>query len=643
MCGIAGFWTPERAVDNGLPTLRRMTTAISHRGPDADGHWSDEAAGMFLGHRRLSIIDLSAAGHQPMISIGGRYVISYNGEIYNFGELRSELEAHAVRFRGHSDTEVLLAAIERWGLVAALQKSAGMFAIALWDRRERTLTLARDRIGEKPLYYGWSGRSFLFGSELKALRQHPDWRAEIDRAAIAVYLRHSYIPAPHSIYAGVRKVVPGTIVVVGPGRQLREQRYWSMAEAAEHGTSNPLAISETEAASELERLLQRTIRQQMVADVPLGAFLSGGVDSSLVVAMMQAASTRPVKTFTMKFDEAGYDESAHARAVAGHLETEHTELTVTPADALAAIPLLPEVYDEPFSDSSQVPTLLVSKLARQHVTVSLSGDGGDEFFGGYPRYAHIIGLWRKLRWTPYPVRLLCARALQAVPVSRWDAMLGCLPASSWAHTVANGERLHRLAAILPFASLEGIYRRGVGHRAGAEAVSLRSRADVTRLIWEEEYPAIRHPLHRLMYQDSVNYLPDDILTKLDRAAMATGLETRAPFVDHRMVEFAWRIPAPFNYQNGRGKRLLRQVLDRFVPAAIIERPKMGFSIPLDEWLRGPLRDWADTLLGEVRLKREGFFDVAAVREQWSQHQQGRRHRHCLLWDVLMFQAWLERQ
>jgi asparagine synthase (glutamine-hydrolysing) len=643
MCGLAGFWTPDHGVRDGLATLTTMTDAIRHRGPDADGHWCDQEAGMFLGHRRLSIIDLTQAGAQPMVSARGRYVISFNGEIYNFRELRTDLEGDDVRFRGHSDTEVLLAAIERWGVVAALQKCAGMFAIALWDRHDRTLVLARDRIGEKPLYYGWSGRSFLFGSELKALRKHPDWCGEIDRAAIAVYLRHSYIPAPHSIYLGVRKVAPGTIVAIGPGRQVREERYWSMAEAAERGTTNPLMIGEADAALELERLLQRSVRQQMVADVPLGAFLSGGVDSSLVVAMMQAVSTRPVKTFTMKFNEAKYDESAHARAVACHLKTEHTELTVTPADALSVIPSLPEIYDEPFSDSSQVPTLMVSKLARQHVTVSLSGDGGDEFFGGYPRYTHMIRLWKKLRWSPYPVRVLCAQALQAVPVRAWDTILRRMPESAWAQLFVNGDRVHKLAALLPFGSLETIYQRGLSHWPEPKTVRLSSSEASTLRGREEGWPDLRLPLHQLMYQDSIRYLPDDIFAKVDRAAMAVGLETRAPLVDHRIVEFAWQIPAPFNYENGRGKRLLRRVLDKFVPAALIERPKMGFGVPIDEWLRGPLRDWADALLGEARLKREGYLDARAVRQKWNEHQQGDRHWHYQLWDVLMLQAWLERQ
>jgi asparagine synthase (glutamine-hydrolysing) len=622
VCGVAGFWTPDHPVHNGVATLTAMTDAIRHRGPDSDGRWYDEAAGMFLGHRRLSIIDVSPGGAQPMVSASGRYVISFNGEIYNFQELRTEHERRGVQFRGHSDTEVLLGAIERWGVVAALQKCAGMFAIALWDRHDRTLVLGRDRIGEKPLYYGWSGRSFLFGSELKALRKHPEWRGQLDRNAIAVYLRHSYIPAPHSIYVDVRKVVPGTLVVVSPDRRIREQRYWSMAEAAERGAASPLVMREAEAADELERILRQTVRQQMVSDVPLGAFLSGGVDSSLVVGLMQAESVRPVKTFTIKFDDVGYDESAHARAVAEHLKTDHTELTVKASDALAVIPSLPDMYDEPFADSSQIPTYLVSKLARQQVTVSLSGDGGDEFFGGYPRYAHVLQLWNKLRWSPYTVRLLFGRALSAVPVGGWEVLFRNAPASIRARAFARGDRMHKLAAVLTYQTLEATYRRFVTDWPDPEGLALGATEASTVLTREQDWPALLEPLHRLMYQDSVSYLPDDIFTKVDRASMAVSLETRAPLVDHRVVEFAWRIPAAFNFENGRGKRMLRHVLDRFVPAAIIDRPKMGFGVPIDRWLRGPLREWAETLLSEERLRRDGFFDAGAVRQKWNEHLQG---------------------
>jgi len=518
-----------------------------------------------------------------------------------------------------------------------------MFAIALWDRHERRLVLGRDRIGEKPLYYGWAGHSFLFGSELKALRQHPAWLGEIDRNAVAVYLRHNYIPAPHSIYVGVRKVVPGTVVMVDSGRRIREERYWSMAEAAERATANPLVMSEAEAADELEHTLRQTVRESMVSDVPLGAFLSGGVDSSVVVALMQAESGRPVKTFTIKFDEVEYDESAHARAVAEHLKTDHTELTVTPADALAVIPTLPDIYDEPFSDSSQIPTYLVSQFARQHVTVSLSGDGGDEFFGGYPVYATVMPLWDKLKPIPYAARTVFGHALSAVPVSGWDTVIRNAPASFRARAFARGDLVHKLADVLTCRSLEATYRRVVTHWSQPDALVLGATEASTVLTRDQEWPALVEPLHRLMYQDSVSYLPDDIFVKVDRASMAVSLETRAPLVDHRVVELAWRIPVAFNYENGRGKLLLKRVLDRHVPRALFERPKMGFGVPIDEWLRGPLRQWADTLLDEERLKREGFFDASAVRQKWDEHQQGIRRWQSLLWVILMFQSWLERQ
>jgi asparagine synthase (glutamine-hydrolysing) len=643
MCGIAGFWTPGHADRDALTTLGAMTDAIRHRGPDAAGHWCDEHAGIFLGHRRLSIIDLSPAGSQPMVSPSGRYVISFNGEIYNFQELREELTRAGVRFRGQSDTEVLLAAIEEWGLVAALQRSAGMFALALWDCHSRTLTLGRDRIGEKPLYYGWCGRTLLFGSELKALRRHPRWKADIDRNALAVYLRHAYVPAPYCIYTGIRKIVPGTVTVIAADGGATEHRFWSMAQAAERGEAEPLRASQAEIADEMERTLRRTIRQQMVADVPLGAFLSGGVDSSLVVALMQAESGRRVKTFTIKFDEPEYDESAHARAVADHIGTEHTEVSVTASQARAVIPSLPQIYDEPFSDSSQIPTYLVSRLARQHVTVSLSGDGGDELFAGYPRYRLTLQLWNKLGWSPLVVRMGVSQALRAVPAVGWDRFFKRTPRSIRARPFARGDRIHKLAAILAYPSIESTYRRFVTHWPEPEQIVANSTEPPTALTRQHEWPGLSEELHRLMYLDAVSYLPDDIFVKVDRATMAVSLESRAPLVDHRVVELAWRIPAAMNYRHGRGKRVLRTVLDRFVPSALLERPKMGFGIPLSEWLRGPLREWADDLLAERRLKTQGYLNPAAVRAKWDEHQHGERRWHYLLWDVLMFQAWLDAQ
>jgi len=621
---------------------RAMTDAIRHRGPDGDGHWCDEAAGLFLGHRRLSIIDLSPAGAQPMVSTTGRYVITFNGEIYNFEDLRNELGATVV-YRGHSDTEVMLAAIERWGVSGAIERCAGMFAFAVWDRETRRLYLGRDRIGEKPLYYGWIGRTFVFGSEIKALKAHPAWQGTINRDALSLFLRHNYIPAPYSIFNGILKVRPGTIVSVDASRHVTEHTFWSMAEVAARGAADPVGMDEEEASRHLESLLRRTVRQQMISDVPLGAFLSGGVDSSLVVGLMQAESSRPVRTFTIKFDEPQYDESGHARAVADHLRTDHTALTVTADDARAVIPSLPEIYDEPFSDSSQIPTFLVSKLARQHVTVALSGDGGDEFFAGYPRYALTLQLWNKLSRSPQLLRKLAASTLRSVPVRMWDRVFDSTPAALRRRVVVRGDRVHKLAALLSHQSIEEMYRRFVSGFPEPSAIALGSSEPLTALTDRERWPAVPTALQRLMYIDSVSYLPDDIFVKVDRAAMAASLETRAPLVDHRVAEFAWRMPAHLNFQGNRGKLVLRRILDRYVPREIIERPKMGFGVPIDEWLRGPLRDWAETLLGDERLRREGFFDAAAVREKWIEHLDGRRRWHAPLWNVLMFQAWLERQ
>jgi asparagine synthase (glutamine-hydrolysing) len=537
----------------------------------------------------------------------------------------------------------MLAAFERWGVNRAIERCAGMFAFGLWDRKERRLFLGRDRIGEKPLYYGWIGRTLVFASEVKALKAHPAWRGEVNRDALALFLRHNYIPAPHSIYKGILKIRPGTIAAVDASRQVTEHTFWSMAEAAERGAANPIRTDDEDASRQLEHLLRRTVRQQMVSDVPLGAFLSGGVDSSLIVGLMQAESARPVKTFTIKFDEPAYDESRHARAVADHLKTDHTELTVTAEDARNVIPSLPDVYDEPFSDSSQIPTYLVSRLARQHVTVALSGDGGDEFFAGYPRYAATLQLWKGLSRSPQLIRTFAGYTLRSVSVRRWNRLAAIAPAAVGRHSFALGDRAHKLARLLSHASLEETYRQFVTHWPNPAETALHASEPATALTDRDRWPTMPTALQRLMYLDAVSYLPDDIFVKVDRAAMAVSLETRAPFVDHRVAEFAWRMPADLNFRGNRGKLTFRRILDRYVPRQIIERPKMGFGVPIDEWLRGPLRDWAEALLSEDRLRREGFFDPAGVRQKWNEHQQGHRRWHYHLWDVLMFQAWLERQ
>jgi asparagine synthase (glutamine-hydrolysing) len=652
MCGISGIVDSSRRVpSHELESVAtRMADAIRHRGPDDSGVWADAGAGVALSHRRLSILDLSAEGHQPMLSADGRFVIVYNGEIYNFAELRSELENCHHAFRGHSDTEIMLAAFTQWGLEAALKRFTGMFAFALWDRATQTLHLVRDRMGEKPLYYGWAGGVFLFGSELKALRAHPQWQGEINRDALALFLRHNYVPAPHSIYTGIRKLTPGTlfslpVVKARPGELPSPAPFWNLKAVAEAGVANPFTGTESEATDSLEKLLKRAVARQTVADVPLGAFLSGGIDSSTIVALMQAQSGRPVKTFTIGFHEAGYNEAEFARDVAAHLGTEHTELYATPEEAMAVIPRLPAIYDEPFSDSSQIPTFLVSQLARQHVTVSLSGDAGDELFGGYPRYPLAQSIWSKVGRAPRAGRAALARFLRSVEVKTWDRGLGWLgklsPNSPWADRV--GDRLHKLADILPVDAPELIYRGLVSHWKEPEQIVIGAQEPATALNDPGQWAHLPDFFQRMMYLDAVTYLPDDILVKVDRASMAVSLESRVPLLDHSVVEFAWRIPLAMNVRNGQGKWLLRQVLYRHVPRKLIERPKMGFGIPVDVWLRGPLRDWAEQLLGAKRLADEGFLSPAPIRQKWEEHVSGKRNWQHYIWDVLMFQAWREAQ
>ena len=633
-------------------TLRQraaaMATSLKHRGPDDEGGYEEAHNGVALAHRRLAILDLSPAGHQPMASACGRYVIAFNGEIYNHMELRQELEqlGRAAAWRGHADTETLLAAVSAWGIEAALRKCVGMFALALWDRELRILTLARDRLGEKPLYYGWVQGVFLFASELKALRAYPGFGAQIDRGALALYLRHNCIPAPHTIYQGIRKLPPGTLLTIATGDEdAKPMPYWSLGEAAERGQDDLFPGDEVEAADELERLLGGAVAGQMVADVPLGAFLSGGIDSTTVVAMMQARSRQPVRTFTIGFHEGAYNEATEAKLVAAHLGTQHTELYVSPAEAMALIPRLPSLYDEPFADSSQIPTFLVSQLARQQVTVSLSGDGGDELFGGYNRHYWAAHLWRRLGHLPRPLRGVLAAAMQALPPTAWDTMFAALgrflPRSLRQRNP--GDKLHKLAEVVAARDPEDIYLNLVSHwKSPLEVV--RADAEPATLLTD---PAARVRLegfeNRMMYLDSVTYLPDDILTKVDRAAMGVSLETRVPMLDHRVVEFAWRLPLAMKIRRGQGKWLLRQVLYRHVPPELVERPKAGFGLPVGDWLRGPLRDWAESLLNEHRLGQEGFFHPAPIRALWAEHLSGRRNGSYHLWDVLMFQAWLEQE
>jgi asparagine synthase (glutamine-hydrolysing) len=639
MCGIAGFWSRSSAHDARAVTTE-MTDAIRYRGPDDSGCWVDASAGIALGHRRLSIIDLSPEGHQPMPSASGRWVMAFNGEVYNFEEIRRQLPD--CRWRGHSDTEVMLEAIDTWGLEAAVRRFLGMFAFALWDRQEQKLHLVRDRLGIKPLYYGWSGNTFLFASELKALRAHPDFCPRINRDALALYVRHNYIPAPHSIYEGVYKLPPGAILTL-PGWDARPspQPYWSVREVAFEGSHHPLSLPDGEAVDQLEQLLRDAVRLRMVADVPLGAFLSGGVDSSVVVALMQSLSSRPVKTFSIGFYEEEYDEAKCAAAVARHLGTDHAELYVTPAEAMAVIPRLPEMFDEPFADSSQIPTFLVSQLARREVTVSLSGDGGDELFAGYTRYPWTLKTCQALRRIPRPVRAAAARTMSAIPISAGNALFSLLnPVLPRRYRqVRGGDKLHKLANILGSARPGEVYKRALTHWSQPDAVVCGGSEPRTVVTDETRWADVGTFLQQMMFIDQVSYLPDDILTKVDRASMAVSLEARVPLLDHRVVEFAWRVPDNLKLRDGATKWLLRQVLDRYVPRHLIERPKMGFGVPIGHWMRGPLRDWAEDLLSEARLNAEGVFATALVRQVWEDHLGGSRNWQYPLWDILMFQAW----
>ena len=646
MCGLAGFLVPNGRSGALDAIARDMAETLAHRGPDDAGVWTDEAAGIALAHRRLSVVDLSPAGHQPMRSKSGRFVIVFNGEIYNHRDLRARVEAEgrAPAWRGHSDTEVFLEAISAWGVRRALEASVGMFALALWDCAERTLTLARDRLGEKPLYYGWAGETLLFASELKALRRHPAWSGEIDRAALALLLRHNNVPAPYSIYRGIKKLEPASYLVFGPARREGTAHvYWDAARLALAAEQDPFHGTPEEAVDELESLLRQSIGGQMLADVPLGAFLSGGVDSSTVVALMQAMSPRPVKTFSIGFEEAGYDEARHAKRVARHLGTDHTELYVTMREAMAVIPRLSGIYCEPFADSSQIPTCLVAELARRHVTVSLSGDGGDELFSGYTRYLLADRLWPALAIVPAAVRRGAASLLTRMTAAEWNAAarfpLAVLPRRL--RPALPGDKLHKAAQVVALESPGDVYRALISQWQGPNDIVIGGKEPERASASRAGMAPASSPVRRMMLEDLVGYLPDDILVKVDRAAMAVSLESRVPLLDHRLVEFSWRLPMEIVRRRGRSKWPLRQVLYRYVPQALIERPKMGFGVPIDTWLRGPLRDWAESLLGEARLEREGFFNPGPIRRAWAEHLAGHRNLQHQLWTVLMFEAWLE--
>lgn len=620
-----------------------MARPLAHRGPDDAGAWTDPGAGVVLAHTRLAVIDPTPHGSQPMISADGRHVLVFNGEIYNHRALRAQLGRPSREFRGESDTETLIEAIARWGVVGALERADGMFAFAVWDRQRKHLTLARDRVGEKPLYYGWIGQQFAFGSELKALRALPEFAPQIDRSALTLYFRFGYLPAPTSIYQGISKLSPGTVLEVpesaspwsGPGPT---RRYWSLREVAGRGAGDQDERPAEAVVDELEAVLSRSVQDRMVADVPLGAFLSGGIDSTAIVAMMQRMSRQPVQTFTIAVDDSAYDESRHAAAVAAHLGTEHTEMRVTGREALELVPSIPHVYDEPFADSSQIPTMLISELTRKHVTVALSGDGGDELFGGYTRYLLYRRIWDQIGWLPARFRELLAGGIKKVPDQLWDR-LEHLPGV--AQRVSRPrEKAKKLAAVLPLQSPEAMYRALMSQWSDPAALVLG--ADEPAPVFDQwaGYGGLVDPTQRLMLLDSLTYLPDDILTKVDRASMAASLEVRVPFLAREVIDFAWGVPIGLKIRESEGKWVLRQLVDRHVPRHLMERPKMGFGIPLGDWLRGPLRPWAEDLLSPSRLRSDGYLAVEPVRHAWRLHLAG-ADATFPLWTVLMFQAWVE--
>ncbi len=641
MCGIAGLWDrrAEMAAEVLAGTARAMADVMAYRGPDAGGIWCDVAAGVGLGHRRLAIVDLSPAGAQPMVSSCGRYVLSYNGEVFNADDLRPELVAAGRSFRGHSDTEVIVEGIAVWGLKATVERLIGMFAFALWDRQERVLTLVRDRLGIKPLYWARFGSVLLFGSELKALRVHDGWTPELNRDAVASFLRLAYVPGPHTIYRGVSKLPPGSILTARADGSVEIESYWTLEDVARAGQAARFQGSDAEAIDALDTLLNDAVRRRMVADVPLGAFLSGGIDSSTVVALMQANSPRPVRNFSIGFHEEGFDEAQHAAKVARHLGTDHTELYVSPAHALDIIPQLPAMYDEPFADASQIPTFLVSEMTREHVTVALSGDGGDELFAGYNRYFQARTALRRLGLLPHPARHLAAAVLRGVPAPAWTSLSQLIPTRHRPPQL--GDKIHKLARVMTGGS-EDFYRLITSHWTDPDSVVVDG-CETAGLIQHPGLAAlVPDRVERMQYIDTLTYLPDDILTKVDRASMAVSLEARVPLLDHRVVAFSWTLPPRLKIRGGTGKWLLRQVLDRYVPRALVERPKMGFGVPIDSWLMGPLRPWAEALLDESRLRREGVFDPAPIRRKWEEHLAGSRNWQYPLWNVLMFQAWRER-
>ena len=641
MCGIAGIidYISQPSEGSLLESANLMADAITNRGPDDNGVWVDEQNGIALSHRRLSIIDRSSAGQQPMMSNDGRYIIAYNGEIYNFKELRNELKSIGKVFKGNSDTEVILEACATWGIHKTIGRLIGMFAFALWDKKEKTLYLVRDRLGIKPLYWGSFGSLFLFGSELKALRAHRGWEPKINRDALTSFMRFSYVPSPMSIYEGISKLAPGCILTIQPGKKAQLDSYWSLSDVVRKGKRSELDVSDDEATDALDNLLSDAVSRRMVADVPLGAFLSGGIDSSTIVALMQAQSSRPVHSYSIGFQETGFNEAQHAADVARHLGTDHTELYVTPKEAQEVIAKLPDIYDEPFADSSQIPTYLVSSLTRRHVTVALSGDGGDECFAGYNRYVYAERIRRAQKLLPKAFRGSIASLVRSISPKQLDDLANILPSSIKPNQV--GDRLHKLMDVLS-ADEEEFYPRLISHWDEPERLVYKGN-EKRGVIWD---PAVRDLvpdfIEHMQYLDLLTYLPDDILTKVDRASMAVSLETRVPLLDHRVVEFSCQLPMRFKIRDGKSKWLLRQVLYKHMPKELVERPKMGFGVPIGEWLRGPLREWAEALLDEAKINGQGYLNYGPIKQKWEEHLSGKRNWQYQLWNVLMFQAWHER-
>ena len=614
-----------------------MALSIQFRGPDSQGEWCDPKVGLAFGHRRLAIVDLSPAGHQPMISHSGRSVLIYNGEIFNTDDLRNRLSLEGCIFRGHSDTEVLLEACEQWGVEKTCQQLIGMFTFAFWRSDRQQLFLARDRLGIKPLYWGFHQDTLFFGSQLKTFLSHPHFKPKLNKNALTGYLRFNHVLCPASIFEGIEQLSAGTVLCVDQHKNVHQSRFWDLETVVQSGIETQKSWSDPEAIDALDLLLRDAVQRRMMADVPLGAFLSGGIDSSLVVALMQSQSASPIKTFSIGFSESGYNEAPDAERVAKHLKTDHQSLYVDAAQAQTFIPKIPLYFDEPFADSSQIPTFLVSQLARQQVVVSLSGDGGDELFAGYTRYLQGYSIWKKISWIPQSLRTMLASSMCTVSVDRWNRLAQVLPKAI--SMPLFGDKLHKLAGMLRSPREKDFYSTLISHWV-----------EPAKLVWggiEQESDLrgrtlpFRHPTEQMQFWDTLHYLPDDILTKVDRASMAVSLEARVPLLDHRVVEFAWGLPYHFKVRNGQSKWILRQVLNRYVPAHFMDRPKMGFGVPIDQWLRGPLREWAEDLLSRARLKNEGILNPDPIRARWEEHLSGRRNWQYPLWGVLMFQAWYQ--